>query len=132
MTTTKTEKTAAFSWDKENTAKAGDLYNQMVEESGVEFANENLKVIAEKLGAKSAAAVRSKLVSSKMYQKADTPRKVGGGSSIRKIHYVRALVKAAEAKGLEVEADSLDSLESSKMSALKILADIAGVQVTGE
>ena len=95
MTTTKSAKTVkstAFAWDEENTAKAGDLYNQMVEERGVEFANENLKLI----------------------------------------HYVRALVKAAEAKGLEVEADSLDSLESSKMSALKILADIAGVQVTGE
>ena len=135
MTTAKTAKTVkstAFSWDEENTAKAGDLYTQMVEESGIEFANENLKVIAQAVGAKSAAAVRSKLVSAKVYQKADTPRKVGGGSSIRKIHYVRALVKAAEAKGLEVEADALDSLESSKMSALKILADIVGVQVTGE
>lgn len=131
VNTTKTA-TAAFSWDEENTAKAGQLYTDMVNESGVEFANENLKVIAEKLGAKSAAAVRSKLVSAKVYVKADTPRKVGNGTSIRKIHYVRALVKAAEAKGIELESDALDSLESSKMSALKILVETIGVEVTGE
>lgn len=134
MKTAKTVNTAStsFSWDEETTAKALTMYQTMVDESGVEFANENLKVIASELGAKSASAVRSKLVSAKAYVKADQPRKVGGGSSIRKIHYVRALTKAAEEKGIELESDALDSLESSKMSALKILAELAGIEVTGE
>ena len=125
-------KSTAFEWNEETTNKATTLYTTMVDESGVEFANENLKTIASEVGAKSAAAVRSKLVSAKVYVKADTPRKVGGGSSIRKIHYVRALVKAAKEKGMEIDGDALDSLESSKMSALKILTDLAGITVTGE
>lgn len=135
MTTTKTAKavsSSAFSWNEENTEKATNLYQQMVEENGAEFANENLKDIATALGAKSAAQVRSKLVSAKVYKKADAPRKVGGGSSIRKIHYVRALTKAAAEKGIDIESDALDSLESSKMSALKVIAQMCGVTVEAE
>lgn len=125
-----TAKTTGFSWDESNTEKATALYSEMVAEHGAEYANENLKEIAKTLGAKSAAAVRSKLVSAKVYVKADTPRKVGGGSSLRKIHFVRAFVAEAEERGIEVDPDSFDSLESAKMSTLKLVAELAGVKVT--
>lgn len=130
----KSAKPAGFEWNDETTAKAVALYEKALADGGAESANENssLLAIAKELGAKSGSAVRSKLVSAKVYQKADQPRKVGGGSSVRKIHYVRALVKAANDKGLEIESDELDSLESSKMTALKILTDLLDIKVTAE
>lgn len=135
--TIKTAKTVnasstAFVWDEDTTAKATSQYLEMLNENGAEHANENLKEIAKTIGAKSANAVRSKLVSAKVYVKADAPRKVGGGTSVRKIHYVRALVKAAQEKGLDIDDDAFDSLESSKVSALKALAALAGVTVEAE
>lgn len=135
MTTKKdAAKTSSTGWNEENTAKAIELYKKALQDGGAVAANEqsSLKAIADAVGAKSASSVRSKLTSAGEYVKADTPRKVGGGSSIRKAHYVRALVKAANERGLEIDNDALDSLESSKMDALKIIADMVGVKVTAE
>lgn len=133
MTTTKGEKktSTAFAWNEENTAKVIALYQKTIEDSGVQAANEqsSLLAIAKAVGAKSGSSVRSKLTSAGAYVKADTPHKVGGGSSIRKVHYVRAFVEHAKANGLEIENDALDSLESSKMDALKIVAKMIGVTV---
>lgn len=130
MTTEKT-KSVAFSWDEPNTEKAITMYKAILEAEGPEVANEqsNLKAIAQAVGAKSASSVRSKLTSAKVYVKADTPRKVGGGTTLRKIHFVRALSKKAEELGIEADSDSFDSLESAKMSTLKLLAEMMELEV---
>lgn len=129
--TTVNAKSTAWSWNEENSEKAITMYKAVLEESGPEVANEqaNLKKIAQAVGAKSASSVRSKLTSAKVYVKADTPRKVGGGTTLRKIHFVRALSKKAEEMGIEADSDSFDSLESAKMSTLKLLAEMMELEV---
>lgn len=129
--TTVNAKSTAWSWNEENSEKAITMYKSVLEESGPEVANEqaNLKKIADAVGAKSASSVRSKLTSAKVYVKADTPRKVGGGTTLRKIHFVRALGKKAEELGIEADSDSFDSLESAKMSTLKLLAEMLELEV---
>ena len=132
--TAKTSGTTTTGWSVESTEKAIALYKKALEDGGAVAANEasSLKAIADAVGAKSASSVRSKLTSEGIYQKADKPAKVGGGSSIRKIHYVRALVAHANENGMEIDNDALDSLESSKVDALKIIAKMVGVTVTAE
>lgn len=125
---TKQTTNAKFSWNEENTAQAVTMYQKMIEENGVEFANtDGLTQIAVELGAASGVAVRGKLSSAKAYQKTDKPRKVGGGSSLRKAHYVRAFATAAKAKGLVTSDDELASLEQSKISTLEIMAKLLGM-----
>jgi len=143
MTTVKTgakKSTTANGWNEENTAIAIRLYKDALAlsvkegENNTELANstETLTAIRDATGAKSIQAVRAKLTVEKVYVKPEFARKVGGGTSIRKAHYVRALLAAANDKGLELDSDAFDSLESGKVSALKSLCDLVGVSVTGE
>lgn len=128
MSNVKTEKTAKFSWNEENTEKAVSMYNAFVKDSGIEFANsDGLKEIASAVGAASPVSVRSKLTSAKAYQKSDKPRKVGGGSSVRKAHYVRVIAKHAIDSGIVKDADDLASLESAKLETLDAVAQLLGV-----
>lgn len=128
MSNVKTEKAAKFSWNEENTEKAVSMYSEMIEKSGVEFANsDGLKEIAAAVGAASPVSVRSKLTSAKAYQKSDKPRKVGGGSSVRKAHYVRVIAKHAIDSGIVKDADDLASLESAKLETLDAVAQLLGV-----
>ncbi|AIW03957.1 hypothetical protein EVA08_13855 [Salmonella enterica subsp. enterica serovar Derby] len=128
MSNVKTEKTAKFSWNEENTEKAVSMYSEMVAKSGIEFANtDGLKEIAAAVGAASPVSVRSKLTSAKAYQKSDKPRKVGGGSSVRKAHYVRVIAKHAIDSGIVKDADDLASLESAKLETLDAVAQLLGV-----
>lgn len=66
---------------------------------------------------KSAAAVRSKLVSLGAYERNET-RAVGGASSTRKIEVVRSVETI-----LSMPKGSLDSLEKGKKSELESLAE---------
>lgn len=139
MTTTKIEskKTAKAAsvngWTEENTALAITLYKEALATGGAELANDptsTLKTIQEKTGAKSVVSVRSKLISEKVYEKAETPRKVGGGSSVRKVHFVRALAAKALEEGVIDDIADFDSLEQAKAEPLKALAKLLGVEVT--
>jgi hypothetical protein len=65
---------------------------------------------------KSAAAVRSKLVSLGVYEK-NEPRKVGGASSTRKIEIVHAIETM-----LSKDRDSLASLEKASKAELDALS----------
>lgn len=128
MSNVKTEKATKFSWNEENTEKAVSMYNTFVKDSGIEFANtDGLKEIAAAVGAASPVSVRSKLTSAKAYQKSDKPRKVGGGSSVRKAHYVRVMAKHAIDAGVIKDADDLASLESAKLETLEAVAQLLGV-----
>lgn len=125
MTTTKTAK---FAWNEENTATAVNMYQGFIDNSGIEFANtDGLKEIATAVGAQSPVSVRSKLTSAKAYQKSDKPRKVGGGSSVRKAHYVRVIAKHAIDQGIAKDADELASLESAKLETLDLVSKLLGI-----
>ena len=126
MTATKTEK---FAWNETNTATAISMYEGIIASDGLEVANsQGLIDIAKAVGAESHVKVRSKLVSAKVYQKSDKPRKVGGGSSLRKAHYVRVLTQHALADGFIEDADGLASLEQMKLDQLDVIARMVGVQ----
>ena len=126
MTATKTEK---FAWDEKNSATAIEMYEGIVAADGLEVANsQGLIDIAKAVGADSHVKVRSKLVSAKVYQKADKPRKVGGGSSLRKAHYVRVFAQHAIADGLIDDADGLASMEQMKLDQLDVLARMLDVR----
>ena len=128
MANVKTEKSAKFSWNEENTQQAVSMYQQLINENGLDFANsDGLKEIAKAVGAASPVSVRSKLTSAKAYQKSDKPRKVGGGSSVRKAHYVRVIAKHAIDSGIIKDADDLASLESAKLETLDAVAQLLGV-----
>lgn len=124
--TTKTEK---FAWDETNSATAIAMYEEIIATDGLEVANsQGLLDIAKAVGAESHVKVRSKLVSAKVYQKADKPRKVGGGSSLRKAHYVRVFTNHALESELISDADGLASLEQMKLEQLDVLARMLDVR----
>ena len=128
MTNVKTTKSAKFSWNEENTKKAVSMYQQLINENGLEFANsDGLKEIAKAVGAVSPVSVRTKLTNAKAYQKSGKPRKVGGVSSIRKAHYVRVIAKHAIDSGIIKDADDQASLESAKLETLDAVAQLLGV-----
>ena len=133
MTTVKTAKSEKFGWNEENAVIAIDMYQKSVAENGVEVANvDTLADIMKAVGANSVTQVRSKLVSAKVYQKSDKPRKVGGGSALRKAHYVRAFANAAIDQGIIEDADELASLELPKLETLDVLAKMLDIKVTAE
>jgi hypothetical protein len=76
--------------------------------------NENLGKMVQ---GKTAAAVRSKLVSLGVYEK-NEPKAVGGASSTRKLEYVRAVETM-----LSMKKGSLDSLEKGRKDELEALAE---------
>lgn len=126
-----TTKNKAFEWNAETTSKATELYNQLVEDHGIEAANKSLDGIAKELGAKSGAAVRSKLSSEKVYQKPATKRKVGGSNKVPKISYIRALQGVAAKNNVELNARNLESLESATVADIQDMIKIVEA-VTGE
>lgn len=131
MSTVKTVKDAGkFSWNAENTSRVVELYQNKLKSDGALIANETsfLAEIAKDVGAKSAVSVRTKLSNEGAYEKSEVPRKVGGGTSFRKTHYVRALVAACEAKGMETTLEDLESLEAGKVSALQIMIELVDAQ----
>ena len=118
-----------FAWNDDNSAIAVSRYEAIIAESGIDVANtDGLITISNEIGAGSPVKVRSKLVSAGVYQKAEKARKIGGGSSVRKAHYVRVLTQHAIADGLIEDADGLASLEQMKLDQLDVIARMVGVQ----
>lgn len=95
-------------WPSDVTNKLEQLY---------EGDNEAIPEIAETLD-KTVAAVRAKLVNMKIYVKPETPRKVGGASSIRKAHIVRDIAKV-----VDIPHDSLESLQNATKPTLEALLE---------
>lgn len=117
-----------FAWNDDNSAIAVSRYEAIIAESGIDVANtDGLITISNEIGAGSPVKVRSKLVSAGVYQKAEKARKIGGGSSVRKAHYVRVFGKHAIEQGLIENTDEFSSLESVKLDALENLAKLLGV-----
>ena len=130
--TTKT-KPAAFTWDEKTTNRAIEMYKTLLADEGKDVANTNdsLLVIAKEIGAKSAQAVRSKLSSAKVYEKAAQARSVGGKVKTAKVHYIRAIRKAAENLGIEVTGRKFESLEQGVGTDLQLLVAVIE-KATGE
>ena len=130
MTKATNVKASANGWTEEKTAQAVALYTAKVEAVGAAAANDtaSLNEMAVELEVKSGAALRSKLVSMKVYQKGEA-RKVGGGTSVRKIQIVRSIASNLVEAGIIESVDELDSLESSKATALNAIAEALQVEI---
>lgn len=127
MTTQKTEK---FAWTDENKAQAISLYTAMLEnpEQGAAFANgDGLVEIGEAIGQHSVQSIRGKLSAAGVYKPADKVRKVGGGSSLRKAHFIRAFAKVAIDSGFIEDEDEIASLESAKLETLGVIAKMLDI-----
>ncbi|QHJ81229.1 MAG: hypothetical protein [Bacteriophage sp.] len=127
MSTKNTSKTTAkttsakFAWNDENKAVVAEDYKAALATSqDTANSTEFLGTLAAKVGALSAASVRSQLVSAGIYQKGEI-KKVGGKTAPRKAHFIRAIELASKANGVEVEKGTFDSLEHSKADTLKVL-----------
>ena len=94
-------------WSKESEQALQSVY------TGNEM-NDQLGKLVE---GKSAAAVRSKLVSLGVYEK-NEPKAVGGASGTRKLEFVRGIETM-----LSMKTGSLDSLEKSRKDELEALAN---------
>lgn len=116
-----TKATEKFTWNDENTSIVVEKYlAQHAENAEIANSTDFLNALAKEVGATSGVSVRTKLVNVGKYTKGEV-RKVGGGSSVRKAHYVRALEKVALEADIGEKGD-FDSLESCKMDTLKLLA----------
>ena len=121
--TTKTVK-AVFAWDDKNTAVAVKMY--------ADSKNSNLKAdldkIAVAVGAKSAASVRAKLSSQKVYVKVEAT--ATAGSKKTKSTKVELVQNVESILGLK--RDSLDTLEKSYASVIAILTSAIVAKGTPE
>lgn len=128
-----TKAKATFEWNEETTNKAVSMYEELIANNDVSTANSkaSLEAIAKEIGAASAQSVRSKLSNEKVYQKAATPRKVGGTSKITKAEIVRGLQKAAQSKGVELNPRKLESLEHGTGADLNNLVDLLNAYGAG-
>ena len=106
---TKSTKTAPFSWTDKNVAALKAAYTGD---------NSKLAKIAAELGAKSAASVRSKLVSLGEYSKSESAAAPTKGGKILKSAVVDSITDR-----LRITPDALISLTAATMAALTALAE---------
>lgn len=99
-----TKSTKVVNWAETTVAELTEKYT----------AGKSVDELAQELG-KSSAAIRGKLVSLGIYQKAEA-RTVGGASQVRKGHLVRDI-----AKRMGVELSKVESLEKARKEDLELL-----------
>ena len=107
-----TTKKAAFSWDEKNSKIVAEMYTA----SGNDNSKKNLDTIAESVGAKSAASVRAKLSSDKVYVLSTTT----AGKARTPKASKQVIVNNLESI-LGLKKDALDTLEKANVTALEAL-----------
>jgi hypothetical protein len=114
------EKIKKFSWNKDNSAIAVQMYQERVAKDGKEVANSDaaLGEIAAKVGAVSPRSVRGKLSREGVYDALDPIAKTAGSTRLTKVQYVRSL-----AKGLNLDLEDVSSLDKANIDALEKLTE---------
>ena len=117
-----------LSWDEagEKFAQVKELYLAKKEKDGVLAANDTdwLTSIAEIVGVKGAKAIVGKLAANGIYEKAETPRSVGGVRRVPKVTMIRQIASKLEAAGFEDALSSLEPLEVANSAALAFLSQV--------
>lgn len=142
MTTVKTEnKKTSGRWNEEVTAKAVELYQAATKpvdgetnDQAIARANhvDSLNAIVAEINAMgeevyTAAAVRMKLSSEKVYIKLDVKPAVGGAKSLRKAHIIKALQDACDSPE---KAELYVSLEKANLDTLiTLVKDFCGDEI---
>ena len=115
-----------LSWDEAKVAQAVELYQAKIAQDGILAANDTewLTATAAAIGVKGSKAMIGKLVAMGVYQKAETPRSVGGSKRIPKVTQIRAMAAKLEAAGF---ADALERLEPIEVANSSVIAFVGEV-----
>lgn len=126
--TAKRETKAAdpLAWDDAKVAQVKELYLAKKEKDGVLAANDTewLNSIAATIGVKGAKAIVGKLAANGIYEKAETPRSVGGSKRVPKMTQIRQMAAKLDALGI---ADALEKLEPIEVANSSVIAFIAEI-----
>lgn len=131
-----TKTTDPLSWDEEGTkfAQIKELYLAKKEKDGILAANDTewLNSIAATIGVKGAKAIVGKLAANGLYEKADTPRSVGGARRVPKVTLIRQMASKLEAAGFSDALTQLEPLEVANSLALTFLSQVVDKLTTQE
>ena len=126
--TAKREAKAAdpLAWDEAKMAQAVELYQAKIAKDGIAAANDTewLNSTAATIGVKGAKAMVGKLAAMGVYQKAETPRSVGGSKRVPKMTQIRQMAAKLDAIGI---ADALEKLEPIEVANSSVIAFVAEI-----
>lgn len=123
-----------LSWDDEKMAQAQELYQAKIAKDGIAAANDTdwLTATAEIIGVKGAKAMVGKLAAMGIYQKAETPRSVGGTKRVPKMTQIRAMAAKLDALGVVDALEKLEPIEVANSSVIAFVAEIVDLLVSAQ
>lgn len=115
-----------LAWDDDKLAQAKELYEAKVAKDGIAAANDTewLNSIASTIGVKGSKAIVGKLAVAGVYQKADTPRSIGGAKRVPKPVTIRAMAIKLERLGYTDALEKLEPLEVANTNVITFLAEV--------
>ena len=115
-----------LSWDDAKMAQAVELYQAKIAKDGIAAANDTewLNATAEIIGVKGAKAMVGKLAAMGIYQKAETPRSVGGSKRVPKMTQIRQMAAKLDTLGI---ADALEKLEPIEVANSSVIAFVSEI-----
>ena len=126
--TAKRESKAAdpLAWDEDKMAQAQAIYEDKIANDGIAAANDTewLNATAGIIGVKGAKAMIGKLAAMGVYQKAETPRSVGGSKRVPKMTQIRAMAAKLDALGVPDALEKLEPIEVANSSVIAFIAEI--------
>ena len=121
-----TKATDPLAWDEAKMAQAVDLYQAKIAKEGIAAANDTdfLTATAAIIGVKGAKAMIGKLAAMGVYQKAETPRSVGGSKRVPKMTQIRAMAAKLDALGVADALEKLEPIEVANSSVIAFVSDL--------
>ena len=127
-TAAKRESKAAdpLSWDDDKMEQAKTIYQDKIAKDGIAAANDTewLNATAGIIGVKGAKAMVGKLAAMGVYQKAETPRSVGGSKRVPKMTQIRQMAAKLDALGVPDALEKLEPIEVANSSVIAFVAEI--------
>ena len=115
-----------LAWDEAKMSQAQAIYEDKIAKDGIAAANDTewLNATAGIIGVKGAKAMIGKLAAMGVYQKAETPRSVGGSKRVPKMTQIRSMAAKLEAVGFADALEKLEPLEVANSSVIAFVAEI--------
>ena len=115
-----------LAWDEAKMSQAQAIYQDKIAKDGIAAANDTewLNATAGIIGVKGAKAMVGKLAAMGVYQKAETPRSVGGSKRVPKMTQIRAMAAKLDALGVPDALEKLEPIEVANSSVIAFVAEI--------
>lgn len=115
-----------LAWDDAKMEQAKAIYQDKIAKEGIAAANDTewLNATAEIIGVKGAKAIVGKLAAMGVYQKAETPRSVGGSKRVPKVTQIRAMAAKLDALGIADALERLEPIEVANSSVIAFVSDL--------